>query len=119
MPKRKVTQLVCGHISKAHSATENTAWGGKAGRRPPDIRGVDEVAILVGAVVSWHPGTSLLLGGSASAWPHTATRGEKYIPGEAFHQSGCYLKDDVTANDLLLLPSSRTAERPLPASTEQ
>lgn len=94
--------------------------GGKVGRKAPDAHRVDEVAVLVGAVTSWCPGTSLLLSGSASAQPRVATHGEKNIPGEAFHRSGCYLQDDITANELLLLSSSRTAERLLlPASREQ
>lgn len=93
---------------------------GKVGRKAPDAHRVDEVAILVGPATSWCPGTSLLLGGSASALPHIATHGEKNIPREVFHQSGCYLKDDVIANELLLLSPSRTAERMLlPDSMEQ
>lgn len=124
MPKKRLHGLFAGalerHTARLTPQEKIPLVGGKAGRKVPDARRVDEVAVLVGAVTSWCPGTSLLLGDSASAWPRIATHSEKNIPGEVFHQNGYYLKDYVTANELLLLSSSRTAERLLlPASTEQ
>lgn len=72
--------------------------------------GVEKVAILVAAVTFWCPGTTAL---------RIATQGEKNVPGAVFHQSGCYLEHDVTADKLLLPSSSRRAERPLPPTSAE
>lgn len=72
---------------------------------------VDEAASLVGAVTSWCPSRHLCL--------CTATHSEKNVPEEEFHRSGCYIKHGVTAEELLLLLSSRRAERLLPTHAAQ
>lgn len=95
MPEKKFLGLSAGDLSfmschgkghsEAHSAEENAAGGeqgrekstSRTGRKGPDAPGVDVGTVLVGAVTSQHPGTSLLLCGSAAAQPLMATHGEK------------------------------------------